>query len=197
MCAGKRGDKMRKFPDKVIEALSQKRQILLMERIDGDAQQTVSALIIYLNSLSNEPITLFIDSSGGDTEAEMQLIDAISVSEAPICGVVTGDAFSAAFDILQACRIRKSYAHGKMLFHAPRLSGMPVDDEQKVAKEISDGRRLHEELLLFLSKRTGQSKEKWVKWSKKERKFTAPEALKLGIIDEIIQPVPLPVLEEK
>ena len=83
------------------------------------------------------------------------------------------------------------------MFHAPRIKEMVVDNEEKFNEDISFFRQLHDEQIESYSKRSGQSKENWIEWSKKEKRFIASEALALNIIDEIIQPVPLSGLDKK
>ncbi|MFH0804347.1 MAG: ATP-dependent Clp protease proteolytic subunit [Candidatus Zambryskibacteria bacterium] len=187
---------MRNAPEEVIKALLQKRQILLIGKIDNDAQEIISGYIIYLNSLGSDPISLFIDSTGGFTDAEVGLVDVISISHAPVHGVVTRVAFSAAFGLLQACRVRKAYPHAMFMFHAPRIKEMVVDNEEKLNEDICFFRQLHDEQIESYSKRSGQPKESWIEWSRKEKRFTAQEALTLKMIDEIIQPVPLPISDK-
>lgn len=189
--------KMRDLPQEVIRALMQKRQILFVGDVDNEAQEKISASILYLNSLSDEPITLFIDSMGGKTNAGLWMADAVSVSQAPVCGVVIGVAYSMAFNLLQACQIRKAYPHAELLVHGICARELVVvDDEEKFEREVNWARRHHEEMMLYYSRRSGQPLEMWKDWSKKEKKFSAREALELVIIDEIIQPVPLQVPEK-
>jgi ATP-dependent protease ClpP protease subunit len=187
---------MRNMPEEIAKALLQKRQILLIGKIDNDAQEIISGSIIYLNCLGSDPISLFIDSIGGFTDAEVGLVDAIGVSQAPVHGVVIRVAFSAAFGLLQACRVRKAYPHAMLMFHAPRLKEIVIDNEEKFSEDICFFRQLHDEQIEGYSKRSGQSKENWTEWSKKEKRFTAQEALALKIIDEIVQPVPLPISDK-
>ena len=70
---------------------------------------------------------------------------------------------------------------------------MVIDNEEKFNEDILFFKQLHDEQIEVFSKRSGQSSKKWREWSKKEKRFTAKEALDLGMIDEIISPVPLPV----
>lgn len=176
---------MRKLPDDWTKALFADRKIVLIGRIDADAQELISAAIVTLNSTSRDPIKLYIDSNGGELDPELYLADLIRASNAPIHGIVTGVAYSAAFALLQACQVRKGLLHSNFMFHAPAGTTMRVDTDD-LEDIINNMRLIHEEQIREYSKRSKLSEVEWRKWSKEEKKFRAPEALEHGIIDEIV-----------
>jgi ATP-dependent Clp protease, protease subunit len=159
------------------------RQILLAEEVNERLQERISASLLFLNAFADTEITLFIDSTGGDINSELWLMDQIASSNAHVRGVVIGVAKSAAFGILQACHIRQAYPHAELLFHAPSFR-IRCDDD--VATRIEKTVRVHEEQLTAFAKRSGQSVELWRAWAKEEKLFSAPEALSLGMLDCIV-----------
>ncbi len=66
------------------------------------------------------PITLFINSDGGETQALYVLMRAIRASHAPIYGVVTHHANSAAALLLQLCAKRYALPTASVMFHQVR-----------------------------------------------------------------------------
>ncbi len=172
----------------IFDALLSKRQILLQGEVDDDIQMKITRLILYLNTTGDAPITLFIDSTGGDTKKSLCICDALSQSAASVRGVVVADAFSAGFRILQSCHKRLAYPRANFLFHAPAINGKRIDadDWADYLKEVQE---LHEEQLKTYADRSKQSNEQLKEWSKKEKCFTAEEALKFGFLDEIIPSV--------
>lgn len=171
----------------IFEALLAKRQILLQDDVDNDLQEKITRLILYLNTLDKTPITLFIDSYGGKTEISLRICDALQQSLAEVRGVVTAVAASAGFRILQSCHRRLAYPNSHLLFHAPAINDLRVDSDD-FAEAIKKNQELHEEQLKVYAKRSKQSLEQLREWSKKEKRFTAVEALKVGFLDEIIEP---------
>jgi ATP-dependent Clp protease, protease subunit len=169
-------------------ALLVKRQIMLLGSITPDVQERICSSIILLNAQSDDPITIFIDSMGGNAPAGDQTADIVADSKARVTGVVFGAAHSAAFSVLQGCHVRKAYPHTFFLFHAPTPRSCRGDDEEGVERALDECRRGHTEEIARLILRCGHTEEEWREWSRKERRFTASEALELNIIDEIIRP---------
>ncbi len=171
----------------IVEALLAKRHILLQGPVEGLLQARITRLILYLNALDDRPITLLIDSGGGETETSLLICDAIEQSHAVVSGLVVADVFSAAFRILQSCHRRLAYPRARLQFHAPATNGKRVD-EDNWNKYIIRIHELHEEQLHVYAKRSKQSIRSLRKWAKEQKFFTAAEALKLGFLDELVQP---------
>ncbi|MBX4209292.1 ATP-dependent Clp protease proteolytic subunit [Candidatus Parcubacteria bacterium] len=169
------------------EAFLARRQILLQEEIKCSVQDRISASILYLNLQNNSTITLIINSGGGLAVSGMYICDAIRNSPAPVHGLVIGDAHSAAFDIFQHCDRRLCYKHARLMFHAIRLNDLPLDRDD-FDDHIKEFREWDDELLRLFSKKSGQPLGRIRTWSRQERYFGAKEALKLGLIDEIVMP---------
>ena len=166
-----------------------KRQILLQQRVDVSAQERISSAVLELNALdAASPITLYIDSSGGDGGSGYMLMDAILNSAAPIHGLVIGVAFSMAFGILQTCRRRAAYENATLMFHGSKMNDFRVDRED-LDELVANIRARDQKQLAFYARRTGQSLDQLKEWSKAEKQFMAPEAKNLGFLDEIIIPV--------
>jgi ATP-dependent Clp protease protease subunit len=186
------------LPKAMLEVLTpqffQQRKVLLMDEVDGENQSRVTQTILALNLAGTEPITLIIDSTGGHVTAGRWIADAIRCSEAPVHGLVVGISYSMAFWILQNCHRRISYPHGRLMFHGYGAEGYRCD-QPDFEEAVHNCAMWHAEDLAVIAQRTGQSLEQWQKWSIGERKFLAPEALSLGLIDEIVQPKPLPGLD--
>src|SRR4051812_33632744 len=113
--------------DELERACLARRELLLRGPVDERDQEMISSGLLYLNHQSEAPISLFINSKGGDTLCEGYIMDAIASSAAPIHGVVRGMAYSAAFCILQACHLRKAFAHARLMFHGMMLSNLRID----------------------------------------------------------------------
>jgi len=171
----------------ISDALLTKRQILLQGSVDGNMQTKITRLIFHLNAINSLPITLIIDTGGGKTELGMCICDAIRYSQANVIGMVVADAQSAGFDILQACDKRLAYPGARLMFHAPAGDGKRIDADDW-DRYLLEARENHEECLKVYAKRSGQSIKSCRQWAKEEKRFFAPEALRLGFIDAIVKP---------
>src|SRR5439155_807360 len=104
-------------------------------------------------------------------KALASLIAEVVCSEVPIHGVVTGQAASAAFDLLQFCKSRSAAKDAQFMFHAPGYNWTPGSD---YLMSFLDGFRgeedsLHNFCLSVLSIRSGQDLTKLKQWSGEER----------------------------
>ncbi|MCL5795640.1 MAG: ATP-dependent Clp protease proteolytic subunit, partial [Patescibacteria group bacterium] len=107
------------YKDKIAALLSKKRIINVFAEItreSGMADEIVEA-IISLNAISNDPITIHINSIGGESDQSLLAYDAIKFSKAPVHGIVIGKAFSGSAVILQACTKRLATANSGILVH--------------------------------------------------------------------------------
>ena len=172
--------------------MPQERRVYIMcEEIDDLNQQRICQEIEVLSRESDLPIILCIDSSGGKVILEEKIIRTIKSAGAPVHGLVTGKAFSAAFDILQACKLRFAYRSAQFMFHAPRISAETISaitlfpaDFDFVAEDAEE----YVQFLQLLADRSDQPLALLRQWGREERIFTALEAKELGFIDAIIAP---------
>ena len=88
------------------EALSERflktRTILLTGEVDKDLSERVIRHLLLLESISDEPITLLVDSPGGDVYAGFSIFDMLRFVKAPVRIVGMGLVASAAALILLA-----------------------------------------------------------------------------------------------
>jgi ATP-dependent protease ClpP protease subunit len=83
--------------------------------------------IVRLQSVSRDPITVYINSPGGDTECAKLLLDALRASDQDQSGpcrlitVALGEASSAASDILMAGDYALAYPYSRILCHGTRI----------------------------------------------------------------------------
>jgi len=139
------------------------------------------------------PITLCIDSSGGYLKELIKVEKLIENTLAPIDGLVVGQARSAAFYLLQACRKRLAYPEAQFMFHAPRILYPKTSTlifrkkfYEVKAHRVLGNSELYLNFLESLAKRSGQPIELLRKWGSEEKIFTVEEAKELGFIDDIV-----------
>ena len=85
-------------------------QIFNINRYDDTAQQQ---LVDY----EREPITILINSSGGDIDAALSICASIETSETPVHTVALGKALSAGFLILIAGHMRFAQHYSRLMYH--------------------------------------------------------------------------------
>jgi len=160
--------------------------VLLVGEIDKDLSEKVVRQLLLLESISEEPITLLIDSPGGDVYAGFSIFDVIRFIKAPVRIVGIGLVASAAALILIAVPKDRRFGlpNSSYLIHQP-LSGMNgvATDIEIHAKEL-ERTRLH--INELLAEATGQALEKIIKDTDRDFWMNAQEAMQYGLIGKVI-----------
>jgi len=153
-----------------------------------DSANTLIAQLLYLDSDdSTKDINLYINSPGGMVTAGLAVYDTMQFIKSPITTICMGMAMSFGAVILAAGSKGKRYAlpNSRIMIHQPLVGGISgqATDILVEAKEMSHTRRILEEIM---SKHTGQPFAKINLDMERNNYMSAEEALKYGIIDEVI-----------
>ena len=133
-----------------------------------------------------KPIEIYIDSYGGHVYQCLGLLSIIQKSEVPIHTIVTGCAMSAGF--LIAITGHKRFGHERSTFMYHQVSsgmGGKLKEMEEEVIEVKRLQRILEEHTLAKTKLSEKDLEKCYK-EKNDWYFSSKQALKHGIIDEII-----------
>lgn len=180
----------KKSPQKPEEALSERflktRTILLTGEVDKDLSEKVIRHLLLLESLSSDPITILIDSPGGDVYAGFSIFDMIRFVNAPVRIVGMGLVASAAALILLAVPRERRFGlpNSSYLIHQP-LSGIQgvATDIEIHARELEKTKvRLNE----IIAEATGQSIERVSRDTDRDYWMNASEAISYGLVEKII-----------
>ena len=176
----------KKSEESLNERFLKTRTVLLVGEIDKDLSEKVVRQLLLLESISEEPITLLIDSPGGDVYAGFSIFDVIRFIKAPVRIVGIGLVASAAALILIAVPKDRRFGlpNSSYLIHQP-LSGMNgvATDIEIHAKEL-ERTRLH--INELLAEATGQALEKIIKDTDRDFWMNAQEAMQYGLIGKVI-----------
>lgn len=175
-------------PDEMLqERFLKTRTILLTGEVDKDLSEKVIKNLLLLESISDEPITVLIDSPGGDVYAGFSIFDMIRFIKAPVRIVGMGLVASAAALILLAVPKERRFGlpNSSYLIHQP-LSGI-----QGVATEIEiharELEKTRERLNRIIAEATGQTVERVSKDTDRDYWMNAAEAAEYGLIEKIIE----------
>jgi ATP-dependent Clp endopeptidase proteolytic subunit ClpP len=171
-----------------------KRALFLIGEIDAGDAKRICASVAYLNLLSVEPITFYIDSPGGSASAGLDIYDAVKSSKSPVTGIVMRRASSAAAIVLQACAVRKIHRNSDIMMHHPSpdssLGTLDVIENAALRKEyLRNARHIFSYVCTELEQRLHKSRKDVVALfgsGKDGRTYSAARALKEGLVDEII-----------
>jgi ATP-dependent protease ClpP protease subunit len=103
----------------VLKTYAHNRILMVNDKINGDFLHQFKEWLIALD-LDEAPILVAIDSDGGEINKLFGTIDLIGIMKSPVVGLVNGRCFSAAVDLLQACRVRLATPSCKFHLHCIR-----------------------------------------------------------------------------
>ena len=134
---------------------------------------------------SDDPITLYIDSPGGNTFGMFALYDTIQLMRAPVNTTCIGMAASAgAFLLATGTGTRSATPNARIMIHQPHGGGIQgsAADIQILAREFTFLRTRVEEIL---AERTGQTRERIHTDTNRDYYLSAQDARDYGLIDEV------------
>ena len=169
--------------------LLEERKIIISGGVDSQlAEKTIKTLFL-LDAIDHEkPITVIINSPGGEVFSGVAIYDIMKAIKAPVFTRVTGFAASMGSIIMLGSEKGRRYAtkNSKVLIHQPLISGMFQGRAMEIeiqAKEITETK---ERIINLYVEETGQDREKIAKDIELDYWMTAEEALEYGLIDKII-----------
>jgi len=171
-------------------SMTKHRSIFLNENFDKEMSAVLTALLIYFDSKSNDPIKIYINSNGGDLSAMYQVYDTMQMVKSPISTICMGKAYSAGAVILSAGSkgLRHCMRNANIMIHGVQLvfPTMQDNDSENAESYLKFVDSLNNGMLKILSKHTGQAFDK-VKQDCSRDLFLDPQkAIEYGIIDSII-----------
>ena len=172
----------------VFSKLLEDRIIFLSTEVDEYVTNIIKAQLLYLESESDEDISIYIDSPGGSVYTGLGLLDVMDFVKPDIVTINTGLAASMAAVILCSGTKGKRLAlkRSRTMIHQPMTgfnSYAQASDMEIEAKEINS---LKKELYEIISDNTGQVHDKVYKDGDRDYWMTAQDAKKYGMVDEII-----------
>lgn len=166
--------------------LLNKRIVFLNGEINDNLSNLVISELLYLDSISHEEISLYINSPGGQVTSGMAIFDTINFLKSDVRTICIGLAASMAAIILAAGSKgkRNSLPNSEIMIHQP-LGGVEgqASEIKIVAEHIL---KTKEKINKILSKLTNQKYEKIIIDTDRDYYLSANDAKKYGIIDEII-----------
>jgi ATP-dependent Clp protease protease subunit len=169
------------------ELLLENRVVFLVGEINHVSASRCIMQMLYLQSLKkNEDINLYINSPGGVVDDTLAIYDIMRFLSCDIATYCIGRAESGGAIVFMAGKKGKRFIlpNAKVMIHQP-FGGVygQAADIQIQADEIL---KTKETLINIMAQCTGQSPERIREDSERDRFFSAQEAVKYGICDEVI-----------
>jgi ATP-dependent Clp protease protease subunit len=132
-------------------------------------------------------VELFIDSCGGNTICGLNLFHLLRDFEVEV--LIAGQCWSAALTMAMAGKVIRMRRDARLLIHSP--SAHVIGTPAQLRAEANRLAKLTKEVLGVISGRTGQPQPVVRKWLGKDTWLNAEEALAAGLVDEIVEALPV------
>ncbi|MDV4150442.1 ATP-dependent Clp protease proteolytic subunit [Clostridium sp. AL.422] len=179
-------EKVKETPNLVVEKQLKSRTIIISGEINQALAEKVTAQLLILQEMSDEPIKIFINSQGGHVEAGDTIHDMIKFVKPRVIVIGTGWVASAGITIYLGAEKENRYSlpNTRYMIHQP-LGGFQgqATDIGIEAKEII---RVRKRINTIISNATGQPLEKVEHDTDRNYWLNANEAVDYGIVNKVI-----------
>lgn len=166
----------------VFSKLVQERIIFIDDVIDNELADGVIAQMLYLDSINNEPISIYINTPGGSVYDGLAIYDVAQLIESPIKTVCIGMAASMGAILMLMGAERCATKHSRIMLHQPsNIACGTADEIQIVHEEIQ---KIKHELYDIVENKTNLMDVEQL--FKLDTWYTAEEALKCGLLTKIL-----------
>ena len=170
----------------IFSRLLKDRIVFITGEIDDTLANNVIAELLYLDSINNNDINIYINSPGGSVSAGMAIYDTINFLSSDVSTTCLGIAASMAAFLLAAGKKGKRFIlpNADVMIHQPLGGAQGQATEIKIASDriVNLRKRLNK----CLSKNTGQSLKKIETDTERDNYLDAKEAVLYGLVDKII-----------
>lgn len=171
----------------IFSRLLKDRIIMLSGEVNDQVASTIVAQFLFLEAEDPEKdIYFYINSPGGVVTAGMAIFDTMNYIRPAVATICIGQAASMGAFLLCAGEKGKRYAlpHARIMIHQPSGGAQgQATDIQIQAEEIL---RMKAELNGIIAKNTGQTVKQVEKDTERDNFMSATDALKYGMIDEVL-----------
>ena len=165
-----------------LSKLVQERVLFINEDITPEMASDIVSQLIYLDSLNNKEISIYINSPGGSIYDGLAIIDVMRIIKSPIKTVCIGKAMSMAAIILICGDIRLASENATIMLHS--ASGGTWGKIGDLDIYIKEANRLQNIMFNFIKNKTKISDLNKIEIY--DIYYNAEQAKELGIVDEIL-----------
>ena len=171
----------------IYSRLLKDRIIILNGEINDDSSNIVVAQLLYLDSLNNEDISIYINSPGGSITSGMAIYDTMNFVKSDVSTICIGMSASMAAFILTCGTKGKRYIlpNSEVMIHQPLGGTQGQATDIKIATDRI--MKLKNRLNSILAKQTGKSLKKITNDTERDYFMNSNEALSYGLVDKIIE----------
>ena len=166
------------------DELLEHRFLVINSSIQADMASELMCDLLLLDDDCHKDITLYINSPGGEVVAGNQIIDTMNAIQSHVITVNVGMCASMGALILSSGAKRLSYPHARVMIHEVSAGTEgKIRDMEAALKNTSE---INRTAMTMLANNCGKTYEQIMKDVRQDLWMNAEEAIKYGLIDEIV-----------
>ena len=159
----------------------------LMTSVDAESCAVVIRDLLHLQRQdSTTPITLYINSPGGEVQSGLALYDVMQAVSCPIRTVCLGMAASMGALLFIAGDEREILPHSRVMIHDPLIGAGAGGSALSVKARADDLMRIRDITAGVIARHSGMSIERVFELTASDTYFEAEEAVEAGLADRVI-----------
>ncbi len=168
------------------DLLKKERTVMISEEVSPKLTQRIASSLLWLDSQSDDPIKLYINTPGGSADDGFAVHDLIRFVKAPVYCICVGLNASAGTLILLAAPKERRVAlpNARLMLHQPSGGGRGTSSDIDItADEIL---KLRQRANKLIAEETGHSVEQVEKNTDRDFWLSAEEAKEYGLVSQVI-----------
>lgn len=163
------------------------RQIFFGNEFNDDSCNLLIAQLLYLDSIDNRDISIYINSGGGSVLDGLGVVDTINFISSDVSTLCVGKAASMGAVLLSCGALGKRFTlpHGRVMIHQVSSGCRGKLSDMKI--ELEQTERCKNDIYNILSKNLNKPFEEIEELCKNDNWFIGQEAVDLGIVDKILE----------
>lgn len=170
----------------IISRLLEDRIVMLHDQVDEISAQLVITQLLYLDSISNEPIKMYINSPGGICTDGLAIVDTMQAIKSPVHTIAMGLAASMGAVLLSVGDERYALPNAEIMIHQPL--GGAYGQATDIAIQAENIMKTKHRLIKMLADNSLLTFEEMWEACERDNFLTAEEALEYGLIDKVLYP---------
>ncbi len=164
------------------------RELELVSPVDAESCAAVIRGLLHLQRVdAKEPVTLYINSLGGEVQSGLALYDVMQAVSCPIRTVCLGMAASMAALLFIAGDERWMLPHSRVMVHDPLIGSGLGGSALSVKARADDLMRIRDITAGVIARHTGMPLDQVFSLTATDTYFEAQEAVEAGLADRVIE----------
>lgn len=164
------------------------RKIFLTEEVNHETSSALIKKLMALEEQSDEDITIFINSPGGDVLSGLAVFDYIKMMKSPVKTVCIGTCYSMGAILFLAGKDRLVFPHSRLMIHDPSYSTNDIGGKKphEIQQQVDKLMETRDVLARIIAEVTDHPLDEILKVTSEDTYYNAEEALSFGLATQII-----------